>query len=189
MTKHIDYTLSDEQLQAIERLIRQEKRGAVVRRATAMRLLHEGMRPPQVAEVMQVSVTTIYNWWNRWVQGSVEGLETQLIPGRPARTDDHYWQVIAEAVDSDPEALGYAFTIWTLERLRDHAERRTGIHLNAAYLSEQMKARGYVYRRPKHDLRVHQDPQARAEAEAYLDELKKKPNTAILSFSSWTKQP
>lgn len=42
-----------------------------------------------------------------------------------------------------------------------------------AYLGEQMKAHGYVYRRPKHDLRVHQDPGARAEAEARLVELKK----------------
>jgi transposase len=189
MTKRIDYTLSDEQLKVIETLIRQDKSGAMVRRATALRLLHEGLKPQQVAAIIQVTVTTIYNWWNRWAQGGVEHLETQPIPGRPARTDDHYWQVIAQAVDSEPETLGYAFTIWTLERLRDHAERVTGVHLNAAYLSEQMKVRGYVYRRPKHDLRVHQDPQAHAEAEAYLDELKKKPTRAILSFSSWTKRP
>jgi transposase len=115
------------------------------------------------------------------------GLEDGQRAGRPRQATEAYWQVIETALQSDPQVLGYPFTIWTLERLRDHAARLTGKRLNAAYLSAQMKAHGYVYRRPKHDLRVHQDAVARAEAEHLLEGLKKTPNAGSLSSSLWTK--
>ena len=189
MPKHKQYTLSDDELQAINRLIRQDKRPKVVRRATAMRLLHEGHAPKVVADLVQVSEATVYNWHQRWIQAGVEGLVPHAPPGRPVRAQVEYWHAIEAALGSDPHDLGYSFTIWTVERLRDHVAQVTGVQLSVGYLGEQLKARGYVYRRPKHDLHVHQDPAARAAAEARLVELKKKPNKAILSSSLWTKVP
>jgi len=63
----------------------------------------------------------------------------------------------------------------------------TGARVNAAYLAEQMKKQGYVYRRPRHDLRVHQDPVARREAQEHLETLKKTLNEGSLHSSLWTK--
>jgi len=189
MPRYKQYTLSEDELRAIHRVIREEKRAKVVRRATALRLLHEGHAPAVVAEVVQVSEATVYNWHRRWIEEGIGGLVPHAPPGRRVRAEASYWQAIETALESDPEALGYSFTIWTVERLRDHVEQVTGVQLSVGYLGEQLKARGYVYRRPKQDLRVHQDPAARAEAEARLDELKKKPNKAILSSSLWTKAP
>jgi transposase len=152
-------------------------------------MLHEGYAPEEVSDIMQVSVATIYNWRKRWDEAGTAGLLPRPKPGRPASATPEYWQVVEQALERDPTELGYTFTIWTLERLRDHVEQQTGIHLNATYLGSLMKAHGYVYRRPKHDLSIHQDADARDAAAAQLEALKKKPNKVISHFSLWTKQP
>ena len=60
--------------------------------------------------------------------------------------------------------LGYVFVVWTTARLRDRVEKISGIRLSLEWLRVQMKKRGYVYRRPKGNLRALQDPEVRAEA-------------------------
>lgn len=182
-----NYTLSEEEVKQLERVIREDERREVVQRATAIRMLHLGHDSMEVGKLLLVSSVSVRNWFARWQQEGEAGLVNRPRSGRPRKATERYWEVVAEALESDPQTLGYTFTLWTLERLRDHAERMTGKRLNATYLAEQMKAHGYVYRRPKHDLRVHQDAAARAEAEQRLEALKKTPNAGRLSSSLWTK--
>jgi transposase len=184
-----DYTLSEQEQAQLEQIIRTDKRQKVVQRATAIRMLGLGQTTSQVSEALLVTTACVRNWFNRWRQQSIAGLANQAKAGRPRQATEAYWQVIDQALQSDPASLGYAFTIWTVERLRDHAERATGKRLNANYLAEQMKRRGYVYRRPKLDLAHQQDAQAREQAAAALEALKKTPKQGILHFSLWTKQP
>lgn len=182
-----NYTLSDTQVAELERIIREDKRMKVVQRATAVRMLHRGETAEAVSQVVLVSSVSVRNWFERFQAEGTAGLVNRARSGRPRQASADYWQVVEAALEHDPQELGYAFTIWTLDRLRDHAERLTGKRLTAAYLSEQLKARGYVYRRPKHDLSIHQDAAAKAEAATALEELKKTPNAGRLSSSLWTK--
>lgn len=107
----------------------------------------------------------------------------------PPKADETYWQRLAEIRESDPQALGYPFTIWTAKRLAVHMAKETGIHLSISRLRTVLRKRGYVYRRPKHDLKSLQEPQARTAAEEWLHELKKEHWPASSSSSLWTKQP
>lgn len=184
-----DYTLPEIDVAQLKQVIRKDKRVEVVQRATAIKMLHDGQSVQTVAATVLLSTTTVRYWFDRWLEHGVEGLETRPRSGRPPQLTLRYWEVIEKALDTHPTSMGYTFTIWTLERLRDHAERETGIRVNANYLSEQMKKQGYVYRRPRHDLRVHQDATAREAAQAQLDALKKTPNRGILHYSLWTKVP
>jgi transposase len=83
--------------------------------------------------------------------------------------------------------LGYAFSIWTTERLRLHLKAKTGIELKPTQFKALLKENGFVYRRPKHDLSNLQDAKARQAAEEWLEELKKEPKKAKSTFSLWTK--
>jgi hypothetical protein len=80
---------------------------------------------------------------------------------------------LEETLDQDPRELGYRFAIWTVERLRDHLRLQMGVEMSVKRLGEIILERGYVYRRPKHDLKNLQDPEAKAQAEQRLEELKK----------------
>ncbi len=189
MTKLRNYQLSEEAVQQLERAMHNDGRVEVVQRATAIRQLHHGKTPQEVAEMLAVSASSIYHWWERWEAEGLEGLSHQPRKGRPPKTDDNYWAKLDEVLQQEPRTYGYVFTLWTTTRLRDHLAQETGITLSAEWLRVQMEKRGYVYRRPKADLRVQQDPQARAEAEVLLEGLKKRHNRKISSCSLWTKRP
>jgi transposase len=157
-------------------------------RAMGLQLLHQGMKHQAVADMLAVSVGSIYNWHARWREGGLDALANQPKSGAPRKADESYWQRVGEVVERDPREFGYIFTVWTAERLIAHMATETGIELSVSRFRVMMHAHGYVYRRPKHDLRSLQDPAARAAAETHLDVLKKEHLPASFISSLWTKQ-
>jgi transposase len=85
--------------------------------------------------------------------------------------------------------LGYDFVIWTIDRLRAHLEKKTGIGLSESRFRALLKRKGFRYRRPKYDLGHLQDKDAKAKAAYLLEELKKRPPETFSSSSLWTKRP
>jgi transposase len=188
MPKKKDFHLNEIEHSQIKEAIRKDKRPKVAQRATAIHMLHQRHKVSNVAQTMAVSTVTIYKWFDRFREGGIDGLVNQP-KGRPERkADDKYLALLADALEQEPSELGYSFSIWTVERLRDHLEKETGVHLHVNYLSVLMKQQGFVYRRPKHDLTDLQDPDARERAEELIDELKKRRSKTPKSSSSlWTK--
>jgi transposase len=88
MPKAQDYHLSTEELKAIEQAIKHDRRPEVVQRCIAIRLLHLGHKPEQVAKMQAVSKPTIYGWFHRWQRGGVEALANLPKSGRPPKADD-----------------------------------------------------------------------------------------------------
>lgn len=189
MPKQINYTLTAEQMKEIEQAIAHDPRPEVVRRATAIRLQHQGYKTQEVGEMVSASRASVQNWHQRWREGGLEALADRPIPGRKPKADQTYREVLERTLDSDPHQLGYVFSVWTLERLSQHLERETGITLSVKRLSEWMSRWGYVYRRPKLDLSHKQDAHVRWQVEEWLNEVKKMPNTDVAASSLWTKPP
>jgi putative transposase len=189
MPKARDYRLTGTQLTAVETAIRRDKRPEVRQRCTAIHLLHLGHKPGEVAKMQAVSIPTIYGWIDRWWEGGVEGLANKPKSGRPLKADDGYSQVLEETIAKEPSDLGYDFAIWTVDRLRAHLKKKTGIDLSESRFRALLRRKGYRYRRPKQDLGHLQDKKAKAEAEERLEELKKRSSETISSSSLWTKRP
>ena len=166
-----------------------DRRAEVRQRAAALRAVYLGKAVKDVALVLAVTEATIYNWLKAWQAEGVEGLANEPRPGRPRKADERYCQALEEAIEQDPQELGYRFAIWTVERLRDHLQVKTGVELSVKHLGEVIAERGYVYRRPKHDLTNLQDPEAKAAAQAMLEALKKGRSAGVSGFSLWTKRP
>lgn len=189
MPKARDYHLNEQQLAEMETAIRHDTRPEVRQRCTVIRLLHLGYKPEQIAEMQAISIPTVYGWLKRWQQAGIEGLANKPKSGRPTKADDAYGQKLECVLEQEPKDLGYDFAIWTVDRLRAHLEKETGIALSEPRLRALMKRKGYRYRRPKHDLGHLQDKEAKAQAAELLEELKKRSSERILSSSLWTKQP
>jgi transposase len=185
----INYTLNEEQLAAIKQAMKHAKRPEVRQRATAIHLLHKGHRPGEVAKMMAVRQGTIYEWHQRWREGGVDGLANRPKSGRPGKADARYCKMLEEVLEQEPAELGYDFALWTVDRLRMHLEKETGVSLSAGRFRALLRKHDYVYRRPKHDLSELQDEEAREAAREFLDEVKKSPSLANLNSSLWTKQP
>ena len=189
MPKARDYHLTEQELAEVEAAIRRDKRPEVRQRCTIIRLLHLGYKPEEIAKMQAISKPTVYGWYDRWRSEGVEGLASRPKSGRPLKADDAYTAALEKAIDHEPSAAGYDFTIWTIERLRAHLEKETGIDLSDSRLRALMKRKGYRYRRPKYDLGHLQDKDAKAKAAEMLDELKKRSSETISNSSLWTKQP
>jgi transposase len=189
MPKIIDFTLTNEEVKALEEAIKTDKRSGVSRRATAVRLLHLGKKAPEVAETISASLPSIYSWHARFKADGVEGLVNKEKKPRKRKVTAAYLAALDEALGQEPEAYGYEFTIWTRERLLDHLERETGTRIGLTWLAAIMRERGYVYRRPKHDVSQRQDKEAKAAAQSELEALKKTSSKTISSSSLWTKRP
>jgi transposase len=189
MPKQLNFQLTAEGFALLEKALNTDKRPEVRQRATALRLLPLGHKVAEVAEMVAVTPATIYDWVKRWQAGGLDRLANQ--PKRPPpRKADAAYQAAAEAtLATDPAELGYDFPVWTVERLRDHLEAETGVRLSTNWLGSKLKAWGYVYRRPKHDMTQLQDPAAKAQARAWLDELKRGRWRTISGCSLWTKPP
>jgi transposase len=99
MAIKIKYQLTDEEVEILEQ---------------AIRMLHLGKYPREVAQVLAVSVPTLYNWHARWRQAGLEGLANRPKSGRPRKANEAYYQVLAETLAKEPPELGYAFMVWTV---------------------------------------------------------------------------
>jgi transposase len=189
MPKAQDYHLTKAELKAVETAIKHDKRPEVVQRSMAIRLLHLGHKPEEVAKMQAASKATIYGWFARWRSDGVEALANQPKSGRPPKADDAYSLALVEVIEKEPSEVGYDFTIWTVERLSAHLEKVTGIILSESRLRALIKRKGYRYRRPKHDLGHLQDKQAKSRAAEVLEELKKRSVETISNSSLWMKRP
>jgi transposase len=187
MPKKLTYQLTEEGLREIVEAIKHDKRPEVRQRAMGLRLLHEGKVPKEVAAFLSVSQPTVYDWHHRWQDQGLEGLANRPKSGRPVKANQNYIEILEQVVDQDPQELGYAFSIWTTERLRLHLKAKTGVELKPTQFRALLKEHDFVYRRPKHDLTNLQDANARQAAEEWLQELKKAPKRARSTYSLWTK--
>lgn len=188
MPKQLKYQVNANELKQLEEAQSRGPDARARQRATGLRLLHLGKKPAEVAELLNVSVATVYNWHGEWRRVGVGGLSDKLRSGRPRRADEAYCAKLAETLETDPTMLGYGFTCWTIERLRTHLAQTTGISLSKDTLRKVLDEQAYVYRRPKHDLSPLQDAQARATAKDLLADLKKRPKPRRSSYSLWTKR-
>lgn len=190
MPKKLDFTLKESELSTIEKAIQKSASARVVKRATALRMLHQGQSPAEVAEILSVSQPTPYQWFHRFRAEGLAGLSDRPKSGRPPIADDAFLRKLEETLEQEPSALGYEFALWTVQRLNQHLQKVTGKQLCDERLRVILKACGWVYRRPKEDLAHKQDAEARQQAQEFLSELKKQPSkTRSLSSSLWTKRP
>jgi transposase len=191
MSKRLNFTLNEEQIGELEQTINSSPYPEVRQRAIAIRLLHLGQQPEQVAQAVMVTSNTIYAWHKRWREQGIAGLRDGQRSGRPLKADQAYLQELERVLDLDPHTLDLPFTIWTLNRLRLYLAEKTGILLSYTRFRALMSREGYRWKAPKHDLSHLQDRPAQETAAQVMEWLKKtSPLTRlpIPNSSLWTKQ-
>ena len=157
----------------LTRLVRAGLDARVVRRAQMVRLSGQGKTAAEIAALWAVSGQGVRRILNRFNQEGIAGLSDRPRPGRPRKTDGRYVRLLKQAVSASPRDLGYKFTCWTLDRLREHLARKTRVVLSAVHLSRLMAEHDIVYRRPKHGMTHLRDPKEYDEKKAVLAFLKK----------------
>ena len=186
MPKQHDYTLKEEELKQVREAMK-DSDTRVSKRASIVHGLHLGHHPDELSEMHNVSLTSVYNHFNRFKAEGRAGLPDKARSGRPPKATEEYIALLEQTLEIDPQEQGYAFTIWTQARLRKYLAQETGIEISRSVFQDLMQRLDYRYRRPKRDLGHKQDLELREQVKVALDELKKEPKQANLSYSLWTK--
>ena len=189
MPKKIDYTLTSQELGAIEKAIKTHPNSRARQRAQLLRLLHLGHKPEEVASLLSTTRTSVYNCHARWREIGIDSLVDQPRSGRPEKGGIDYLEKLDQLIKTDPHTLGYGFNVWTAERLIAHLKKETAIEVHENTLLNKLKKLNYVFRRPKHDLGNLQDKKAKETAKEIIEALKKKLNQEKSNYSLWMKPP
>jgi transposase len=157
----------------LRQLVRNGLDARVVRRAQMVLLSAEGKAASEIAVLWAITAQGVRKIINRFNREGVAGLADRPRKGRPPKTDDRYVELLKQAVQTSPHELGYPFSCWTLERLREHLARKTRVILCPQHLSRLLAKHGIVYRRPKHGMTHLRDPAEYNEKKAFLAFVKK----------------
>src|SRR3954449_10826521 len=128
---------TEEQRRALIALSRSRDRGEADR-ARAILLTLLGWTSGQIAQAFGVREDTVRFWRSAFMTGGVEALKTAVAPG-PAPVKAECALAVAEDVLSGPVADR---PNWTLPRLADEIETRSGVRISCSRLSGVLRQRG-----------------------------------------------
>src|SRR4051795_6274291 len=128
---------SEEQRRALRALSRSRDRGEADR-ARAIVLTLSGWTSGQIAEAFGVREDTVRFWRSAFRTGGIEALKTAVAPG-PVPVKAACALAVAEEVLSGPVADR---PNWTLPRLADEIEKRSGMRISRSRLSVVLRQRG-----------------------------------------------
>src|SRR5215212_7796180 len=128
---------NDEQRRAVVDLGRSRDR-AEADRARAILLTLSGWTSPDIAAAFGVREDTVRLWRGAYMQGGVEALRARVPPG-PAPTKAERALAVADDLLAAPVADR---PNWTLPRLADEVERRSGLRISRSHLSVVLRQRG-----------------------------------------------
>lgn len=157
----------------LRHLTRTDPDPRVRHRADALLLVAQGHPVATAAQALGCRAKRVRAWRQRFVAEGRAGLADRSRSGRPPALGDDAWQVLETALTASPLAHGYPVTTWTLADLRDLLAHH-GWEVCTTTVARTLRARGYRYRRPRHDLTHRQDLEAVASAKQVLAELQKR---------------
>jgi transposase len=120
-------------------------------RVQAVRLVAQGRAISEVAEMVGVSVQTVYNWVNYYLdRHRVAALEDAPRSGRPRVVKRITAARILRELRRNPLRLGYRTTVWTVKLLAAHLSRLYQCAISPHTLRRRMKAIGLRCKRPRY---------------------------------------
>ena len=169
------WTLTEAEWDELDRLRFSTRDARVFRNATIILTSAAGRSKTGISETLGCSTATVDNIRAAYRRKGIDGLKPNSPPGRTSRATPEYRAAMRVAVDTPPQDLGYGFSVWSVNRLRQHLKEKTGIELSDDQFRRILHQEGYSFQRPKHTMEGKRDEAAHDRAKGELHELKKKP--------------
>lgn len=135
----------------LKRALKQAVDKRTFQRVQAVLLVAEGHPINEVAEISKVSVQTVYNWVNRYLdRRQVVVLADAPRKGRPAVAKRITASRILRELRRHPLRLGYRTTVWTVKLLAAHLSQLYQCLIGPRTLRRRMKEIGLRCKRPRY---------------------------------------
>jgi transposase len=153
----------------------------------------EGYTIVAIADILNVGVSSIYEWIKKFLSKGLSGLRDKCSPGRPAKLTKKQRKQLANLIDKGPEASGFISSCWRSPMIQELILREFGILFSVHYISELLKNIGFTFQKARF-VAAAQDEVARqkwlqAEWPKILKQAKKKEAYLLFgdecSFPQW----
>ena len=81
-------------------------------RCKSILLKSEGKSAPKIAEMLEVTVPTVYTWVKRYEENGIKGLETRPGQGRKPIMDCSDEEAVRKAIEEDRQSVSKAREAW-----------------------------------------------------------------------------
>lgn len=134
-------------------------------------LLLSLLSPKDVAKLLGVGLSTLYDRRTKWLCHKMASLGHQPRSGRPREVEAHHDAKILDFLSKSPRKLGHSTNLWTCALLCKTLLRRTGLSCSVETIRRHLQTLEWRWKRPRHGPTEERDPEA-AEKLARLEEAK-----------------
>jgi transposase len=113
-----------------------------------------------IARRLGYGADTIVRVRRLYRKGGIKALYPIKPPGRSCRATPEFISQMRKAVQTNPLALGYGFSIWSAARLAEHLSKVTAIRFSDDQLRRLLYQQGFSVHRPKHTPKGKRDEAA-----------------------------
>lgn len=127
---------------------------AHIRRLAIRAIVEEGNNPQSVSNILNVSLSSVYEWLRRYRRDGAEALETGKAPGAPPTITPRMDRWLKKTVlASLPTDYGYDTCLWTLKILVSLLEREFGICVTQSAVANHLHRMRLTCQAPRYRAR------------------------------------
>jgi transposase len=162
--------LTSEQLEKLQKALKEEENGDIRERILILLLLNDGKTQAKIADFLGCSLNKVSYWCVQGDPENLESLKDERMKGNHKKATDKYIEILLKTIEKEPEELGYEFGRWTAQRLATYLERITGIQLSGSQVRRILEQKKYVYLWAKYSLEVKRNPEKRKAFKKKIEE-------------------
>lgn len=134
------------------------RRATEQERIRAVQMLEEGRSADDVADILQVSRSAVFDWQRKYWNGGLAALSTKFASGRPTTlTDEQMLKLFSLIAGKDPRQYSFGVALWTRKLVARLIEQRFGPQLSLVTVGRILKKLGLSVQRPLYRA-YQQDP-------------------------------
>ncbi len=119
------------------------------RRRRALKLLGKGMTPPEIAQALDCSLSSVYYWNDLCKKNGEKALKSKPVPGRPEKLTERQKQTLVRTLVEGPLKSGYSTDLWTLGRVAKMIDDRFGVIYHPGHVWKILKELGLSHQKPE----------------------------------------
>jgi transposase len=131
------------------------------RRRLAGRLLLEGRKIGEVAQIVAASESSVRRWRQAMREGGLEALQAKPHPGPKPRLNEKQKQRLVKILLTGPCKAGYRTDLWTCPRVAEVIVKKFGVRYHPAHVWKLLRSLGWTAQKPEHRARERNETDIR----------------------------
>ena len=125
------------------------RRAANEERLIAVQMHENGMSAEQIAVVMNVGRSTVFDWIDKYRKGGLAAISTKIASGRPTTLDDSEMVRLYTMINGkDPRTYSFGVALWTRALIKDLIKKVFRKNISLVTVGRILKKLGMSAQRP-----------------------------------------